>query len=128
MTKKNIALTEVKALAQALEIVKANGGSTELVDKLARMYEVRATKGANKKPSPKQLENKVIAQNIIGIFASENNAPHTVSEIFAILDGREWKEPLNVQRVSRIMTNLTEEGELERFVERKVALFRVASH
>lgn len=120
-------LTEVKALELVMNIeeVKKN---KPLFEKVQRMYEVRATKNANKKPSPKQIENKKIGETIKELFVKNENAPHTVGEIYKVLDEMEWKEPLNVQRVSRIMTNLTEEGELERFVERKVALFRVASH
>lgn len=121
MTKTNVKMTEVKALETALALneVKAN---KELSEKFATMLAVRKGKGS--KVTPKQLENKKIAETVVGILR-ENAKPMTVTEVTEIVKGGDWKEPVNPQRISRIMTNLKEEGQIHREMERKVAVFFV---
>ena len=115
-------LTNAKALemAMACEEVKAN---KELFEKLFHMHETMTSK--TKKETPKQRENKAIAEAIKNHFM-ENPTPLTAGEVMETVNLSFCNEPMNIQRISRICTNMKEEGVLKRLVERKVALFTIA--
>ena len=118
MARKNT-ITEVKALEMALAMseVKAN---KEVAEKLEQMLATRKNKSS--KVTPKQIENKKIGEFIVKVL-NENAKPMTVTEVTEIVDAETWNDPINPQRVSRIMTDLKNQEVIKREMERKVAVF-----
>lgn len=122
MKNTTIKMTEVNALRTALEIPSVRENK-ELAEKLEQMLNVRVNKGS--KVTPKQIENKAISNKVVE-HLTEVGKPLTVTEVTEHIKGcQDWKEPVNAQRISRIMTNLKEEGKIVREMERKVAVFFV---
>lgn len=122
MKNTTIKMTEVNALRTALEIPSVRENK-ELAEKLEQMLNVRVNKGS--KVTPKQIENKAISNKVVE-HLTEVGKPLTVTEVTEHIKGcQDWKEPVNAQRISRIMTNLKEEGRIVREMERKVAVFFV---
>ena len=119
MTQKN-ALVNAIAIAKGETLEKATVDAT--VEVLERMFEV-----ANKtrKESPKQKENKALAEVIMEHFNADAT-PLTVTEIIELNKFGFAKEPINVPRITRICSNLIDEGRLQKFKERRATLFTVA--
>lgn len=119
-------MTQKNALVNAIAIAKGEMLEKAIVDEtievLGRMYEV-----ANKarKESPKQIENKALGEIIVKHF-SEDATPLTVTEIIELNKFGFAKEPINVPRITRICSNLIDEGRLQKFKERRATLFTVA--
>lgn len=123
---KEIKMTQKVALANAIAMVEGKKFDKETTDltksTLSRMLEV-----ANKtrKESPKQIENKQIAEVIVNHF-KEDATPMTVTEIIELNKFGFAKEPINVPRITRICSNLIEEGAMQKFKERRATLFTIA--
>lgn len=117
--------TRKESLAQAIVLAKASKND-ELVESLEHMLSVESRV---RKESPKQIENKAIAERIVEFF-SANPTPLTIGELIEVHKADnifgECKEPINNQRISRICKNLVDEGKMQKLVERRVSLFTVA--
>lgn len=123
MEKKMYTRKSALATVIAMESVKAD---KELHETLSRMLEVESRV---KKESPKQIENRSIAENVVSYF-SANSTPLTIGEMLELNKQNgflgEINEPMNNQRLSRICKNLVDEGRMQKLIERRVSLFTVA--
>lgn len=113
--------TRKESLAQAIVLAKASKNA-ELIESLEHML---AVESKARKESPKQKENKILAAAIVEHFKADAT-PLTISELIETGIFKDAKEPVNVPRVTRLCSNLIEEGHLQKFKERRATLFTVA--
>lgn len=116
----NKKMTNLVAMETALNIVKENGGSTELIEKLEKIRDSFQKKKEEKKKTGTQLENEKFKESIVFFLTTSEGKKFTATELtkeLAVLG------ELSNQRVTSLLTALVKEGKIERVVEKRKAFF-----
>ena len=106
----------------AIDGVKEN---PDLVNFIGHELELLAKKNASgsSKPTAVQLENEGIKNDILECMANEPNRLFTISEMQKLFP---CCAELSNQRVSALVRQLVADGKVERFEEKRKAVFRIA--
>lgn len=118
----NKKMTNLVAMETALEIVKKNGGSDELIEKLEKIRESFQKKKEEKKKTGTQLENEKLKESIVFFLTTSKGKKFTATELtkeLAVL------AELSNQRVTSLLTSLVKDSKVERMVEKRKAYFFV---
>ena len=112
-------MTTAKAIDIALQYIPAD--QKEAIDKLTHI-KAQATKKSNapRKPSAKQVENDAIRGEILN-FLRNADSPKRISEICAAIPAL---NDATSQRVSGLMRTLHLNGQVEKFVDKRVTYFK----
>lgn len=112
-------MTNVVAMEMAIEMVKENGGSTELVEKLEKIKEGFEKKKSSTKKTATQEENEKL-KNIIVEFLRDSEKKFTATEL-----AKEVPElaELTNQRITSLLTALVKDLRIQREVEKRKAYF-----
>ena len=111
-------MTNVKALQFVLD--SEYEFPAEVIEKLEKMKASFEKKSTNRKPTAKQTENEALKAEILTIL--EGSEGMTASEVFAAIK----TEGVVLQRVTALLTQMKNDQTVERFMEKKKALFKVA--
>jgi hypothetical protein len=114
-------MTNVVAMEMAIEMVKENGGSTELVEKLEKIKEGFEKKKSSTKKTATQEENEKL-KDIIVVFLRDSEKKFTATEL-----AKEVPElaDLTNQRITSLLTALVKDLRIQREVEKRKAYFFV---
>lgn len=112
-------MTNVVAMEMAIEVVKENGGSTELVEKLEKIKEGFEKKKSSTKKTATQEENEKLKEIIIE-FLSGTNKRFTATELAKEIPEL---EELTNQRITSLLTALVKDLRIKRGVEKRKAYF-----
>lgn len=112
-------LTNVVAMEMAIEAVKENSGSTELVEKLEKIKEGFEKKKSSVKKTATQEENEKL-KDIIVVFLRDSEKKFTATEL-----AKEVPElaDLTNQRITSLLTALVKDFRVQREVEKRKAYF-----
>ena len=112
-------MTNVVAMEMAIEMVKENGGSTELVEKLEKIKEGFEKKKSSTKKTATQEENEKL-KDIIVVFLRDSEKKFTATEL-----AKEVPElaDLTNQRITSLLTALVKDLRIQREVEKRKAYF-----
>lgn len=112
-------MTNVVAMEMAIEVVKENGGSTELVEKLEKIKEGFEKKKSSTKKTATQEENEKLKE-IIVVFLRDSEKKFTATEL-----AKEIPElaDLTNQRITSLLTALVKDLRIQREVEKRKAYF-----
>ena len=114
-------LTNVVAMEMAIEAVKENEGSVELIEKLEKIKEGFEKKKSSIKKTATQEENEKLKEIII-IFLTETEMKFTATELAKEIP--ELAELTN-QRITSLLTALVKDFKVKREVEKRKAYFFV---
>lgn len=104
---------------ETLEISK-----TELLEKLGAMLaDLEKRAAAPKKPTAKQAENAVAADELLRVMTAMGE-PKTITEL---LELGAFPDGASNQKASAIMKLLVDDGKVERIVEKRKAYFKVVA-
>lgn len=106
----------LKAMAEN-EVIKANPNFANYV---AHEIELLEKKSANRKSTKTQTENVGIKAEILEVL--EGSAGMTVSQIMPLVGEGVHSN----QKISSLLRQLVESGEVARYTEKRVAYFRLA--
>ena len=110
-------MTKIEMLTSIREAVASN---SEMVEFLNHEIELLQRKAATpRKPTATQIENTALREEIAN-FLFKAEAPQTVKEITANVDGLEG---LSNQRVTHLLTALRKAGTIKRTVVKKVPYY-----
>ena len=110
-------MTKIEMLTSIREAVATN---TEMVEFLSHEIELLQRKAATpRKPTDTQIENTALREEIAN-FLFKTEAPQTVKEITANVEGLEG---LSNQRVTHLLTALRKAGTIKRTVVKKVPYY-----
>ena len=115
-------MTKKDYFAQLVGIVESTeiNNKKELLDFITHEVELLNKKNSRSgKPTTRQIENEKIKTSILAIL--ECGKPLTVTQIMAKLND----SSLSNQRVSALLTQLKDGGEVVRTVEKKVAFYSI---
>ena len=115
-------MTKKDYFAQLVGIVESTeiDNKKELLDFITHEVELLNKKNSRSgKPTTRQIENEKIKTSILAIL--ECGKPLTVTQIMAKLND----SSLSNQRVSALLTQLKDGGEVVRTVEKKVAFYSI---
>ena len=118
----NKKMTKKDYFAQLVGIVESTeiDNKKELLNFITREVELLNKKNSRSgKPTTRQIENEKIKTSILAIL--ECGKPLTVTQIMAELND----SSLSNQRVSALLTQLKDCGEVVRTVEKKVAFYSI---
>lgn len=114
-------LTNKTAIEMALSFIPAE--ETALREKLEKIAAGFAKKSnTERKPSAKQLENDAIRGKILDLLNTDPNKGFRVSEICA---GVPELADATSQRVSGLMRTLFLNGQVDKYVDKRVTYFKV---
>ena len=115
----NTKITKIEVLREMAqnEVIKANPNFANYV---AHEIELLEKKSANRKSTKTQTENVGIKTEILK--ALEGSTGITVSQIMAFVGEGAYTN----QKISSLLRQLVESGEVVRYTEKRVALFRLA--
>ena len=114
-------VTKKERFAQLMEIVNASQveNSAELVAFIEHEVELLNKKNSRSgKPTARQVENEEIKATILSVMERVGK-PMTITQLLAEIGNSE----LSNQRVSALVTQLKDSGEVVRTVEKKVAFY-----
>lgn len=114
-------VTKKERFAQLMEIVNASQveNSAELVAFIEHEVELLNKKNSRSgKPTARQIENEEIKATILSVMERVGK-PMTITQLLAEIGNSE----LSNQRVSALVTQLKDSGEVVRTVEKKVAFY-----
>ena len=114
-------LTNVEAMEMAIETVKENEGSVELIEKLEKIKKGFEKKKSSTKKTATQEENEKLKEIII-IFLTETEMKFTATELAKEIP--ELAELTN-QRITSLLTALVKDFKVKREVEKRKAYFFV---
>ena len=123
-TSNSTKVTKRERFAQLMEIVNASQveNSAELVSFIEHEVELLNKKNSRSgKPTARQIENEEIKATILSVMERVGK-PMTVTQLLAEIGNSE----LSNQRVSALVTQLKDSGEVLRTVEKKVAYYSLA--
>lgn len=114
-------LTNVVAMEMAIEAVKENEGSVELIEKLEKIKEGFEKKKSSTKKTATQEENEKLKEIIVN-FLTESEIRFTATEL-----AKEVPElaELTNQRITSLLTALVKDFKVKREVEKRKAYFFV---
>ena len=116
-------LTNKTAVEMALTFVPAE--ETELREKLEKIASSFAKKSnTERKPSAKQIENDAIRGKILEVLSADPDKGFRISEICASVP--ELAEASS-QRVSGLLRTLHLNGQIDKYVEKRITYFKVMS-
>lgn len=118
-------VTKKERFAQLMEIVNASQveNSAELVAFIEHEVELLNKKNSRSgKPTARQVENEEIKATILSVMERVGK-PMTITQLLAEIGNSE----LSNQRVSALVTQLKDSGEVIRTVEKKVAFYSLNS-
>ena len=118
-------VTKKERFAQLMEIVNASQveNSAELVAFIEHEVELLNKKNSRSgKPTARQVENEEIKATILSVMERVGK-PMTITQLLAEIGNSE----LSNQRVSALVTQLKDSGEVVRTVEKKVAFYSLNS-
>lgn len=112
-------MTNVVAMEMAIEVVKENGGSVELVEKLEKIKEGFEKKKSSTKKTATQEENEKLKEAIV-VFLRDSEQKFTATEL-----AKEMPElaDLTNQRITSLLTVLVKDLRIQREVEKRKAYF-----
>lgn len=114
-------LTNKTAIEMALTFVPAE--ETALREKLEKIAEGFAKKSdAPRKPSAKQVENDAVRVKILDFLNSDPDKGFRISEICA---GVPELEDATSQRVSGLLRTLFLNGQVDKYIDKRVTYFKV---
>lgn len=124
-------MTYIDALNVALSALTAekytNGDATingdELREKLTALRDAQIKRNSSDKQTKKQKENGNLEQ-LLYAGMLEHEGAHSVSQWKELL-GAPFSE-MNPQKVAPLMKKLVDAGKVERLIEKRVSLFRIA--
>lgn len=116
----NKKMTNLVAMETALEIVRKNGGSDELIEKLEKIRESFQKKKEEKKKTGTQVENEKLKESIVFFLTTSEGKKFTATELTKELAAL---AELSNQRVTSLLTSLVKDGKVERVVEKRKAYF-----
>ena len=108
----NEKMTYAVALENAINAVN----DTEVKEKLIALKEQLAKKATNRKPRVNQ-EKMELAEKVVAIMEADTN--YRVAELAKMLD-------VSTQKLTPAMTVAVEGGQVEKHIEKRVALYRLA--
>ena len=123
-TSNSTKVTKRERFAQLMEIVNASQveNSAELVAFIEHEVELLNKKNSRSgKPPARQIENEEIKAAILSVMERVGK-PMTITQLLAEIGNSE----LSNQRVSALVTQLKDSGEVIRTVEKKVAYYSLA--
>lgn len=124
-TSNSTKVTKKERFAQLLAIVNASQveNSDELIAFINHEVELLDKKNSRSgKPTARQIENEKIKVTILSILGGIGK-PMTITQLLAEIGNSE----LSNQRVSALVTQLRDSGEVVRTVEKKVAFYSLNS-
>lgn len=124
-TSNSTKVTKKERFAQLMAIVNASQveNSAELVAFINHEVELLDKKNSRSgKPTARQMENEKLKATILAIMKRVDK-PMTVTQLLVEIDNSE----LSNQRVSALVTQLKDSGEVIRTVEKKVAYYSLNS-
>ena len=110
--------TQREFFNDAIEVAKT-AGREDLVEFFEGRIEALDKKTASRKPSKTQIENEGLKSRILAELSNEGQ---TVTEVLAKLNDA----GLSNQKISAIMRQLVEAGEVVKTMDKKRALFTLA--
>ena len=115
----NTKITKIEVLREMVqnEVIKANPNFANYV---AHEIELLEKKSANRKSTKTQTENVGIKTEILKALDGSNGM--TVSQIMPLVSEGAYTN----QKISSLLRQLVESGEVVRYTEKRVALFRLA--
>ena len=115
----NTKITKIEVLREMAqnEVIKAN---LNFANYVAHEIELLEKKSANRKSTKTQTENVGIKTEILK--ALEGSEGMTVSQIMPLVSEGAYTN----QKISSLLRQLVESGEVVRYTEKRVALFRLA--
>ena len=114
-------LTNVVAMEMAIEAVKENEGSVELIEKLEKIKEGFEKKKSSTKKTATQEENEKLKEIIVN-FLTESEKRFTATELAKEVPEL---EELTNQRITSLLTALVKDFKVKREVEKRKAYFFV---
>lgn len=114
-------LTNVVAIEMAIEAVKENEGSDELIKKLEKIKEGFEKKKSSTKKTATQEENEKLKEIIVN-FLTESEKKFTATELAKEIPEL---EELTNQRITSLLTALVKDLKVKREVEKRKAYFFV---
>lgn len=118
-------LTNVKALATVIAYAEANKDafSAEVVEKLENIKASYEKKTTNRKPTKAQETGAEVRKAVVEVLTDAPAAMTATQVLNAIADRFEG---LTLPKVTAQLTALKKDGEIERFLDKKTAYFKVA--
>ena len=115
----NTKITKIEVLREMAqnEVIKANPNFANYV---AHEIELLENKSAKRKSTKTQTENVAIKAEILTVL--EGSTGMTVSQIMPLVDDGAYTN----QKISSLLRQLVESGEVVRYTEKRVAYFRLA--
>lgn len=118
-------MTNVKALATVIAYAEANEGafSAEVVDKLVNIKASYEKKSTNRKPTKAQETGAEVRKAVVEVLTGAPAAMTATQVLNAIADRFEG---LTLPKVTAQLTALKKDNEIERFLDKKTAYFKIA--
>ena len=121
-------LTNVVAMEMAIEAVKENEGSVELIEKLEKIKEGFEKKKSSTKKTATQEENEKLKEIIVN-FLTESEKKFTATELAKEVPELAKEVPelaeLTNQRITSLLAALVKDLKIQREVEKRKAYFFV---
>lgn len=117
-------MTNVKALATVIAYAEANEGafSAEVVDKLVNIKASYEKKSTNRKPTKAQETGAEVRKAVVEVLTDAPAAMTATQVLNAIADKFEG---LTLPKVTAQLTALKKDNEIERFLDKKTAYFKM---
>ena len=112
-------MTNLKAMNYVIENCEL---PTEVMEKITAMRDSLVKKSANRKPTATQVANEKLKTKIIEILTA-NGSAMTVTEISKASE--DFAE-LSNQKITSLVTQLKNSGEIEKIVDGKKSTFKIA--
>lgn len=112
-------MTNLKAMNYVIENCEL---PTEVMEKVTAMRDSLAKKSTNRKPTATQVANEALKSKIIEVL-SANGSAMTVTEISKASE--DFAE-LSNQKITSLVTQLKNSGQVEKIVDGKKSTFKIA--
>ena len=118
-------MTNVKALATVIAYAEDNKDafSAEVVEKLENMKASYEKKSTNRKPTKAQETGAEVRKAVVEVLTGAPTAMTATQVLNAIADRFEG---LTLPKVTAQLTALKKDNEIERFLDKKTAYFKIA--
>ena len=123
MTKK---MTKKEMFAQILNNYNLNADEIDFINHEIELLEKRNSKGGDKKPTAKQLENADLKTVILDFLADNPDDKFTITDMWKKIPVLANNTEMSNQRISAIVNQLKKENLVVRVEDKRKAYFSIA--
>ena len=119
-------MTKKEMFAQILNSYNLKADEIDFINHEIELLEKRNSKGGDKKPTAKQLENADLKTVILDFLADNSDEKFTITEIWKKIPVLANNPEMSNQRVSAIVNQLKKENLVVRVEDKRKAYFSIA--